>query len=51
MIQPLRHIYNDPNLDKNTLSIKLVTLKMRGLITVEEFMYLQHLIIKDNKNV
>lgn len=40
MIQPLRHIYNSPDLDRDYLIYKLVTLKVKGLISIEEYEYL-----------
>ena len=50
MIQPLRHIYNDPSLDRELLLGKLVTLKSRGIISAKEYEYLKHLIRKENEN-
>lgn len=41
MIQPLRHIYNDPTLDRELLLRKLASLKIKGVISIEEYEYLK----------
>lgn len=43
-IQPLRHIYNNPSLDRELL------LRKKGMISIEEYEYLKHLIRKENEN-
>lgn len=48
MIQPLRHIYNDPTLDRELR--KLASLRIKGVISIEEYEYLKHLIRKENEN-
>lgn len=50
MIQPLRHIYNDPTLDRELLLRKLASLRIKGVISIEECEYLKHLIRKENEN-
>lgn len=50
MIQPLRHIYNDPTLDRELLLRKLTSLRIKGIISIEEYEYLKHLIRKGNEN-
>lgn len=50
MIQPLRHIYNDPTLDRELLLLKLTSLRIKGIISIEEYEYLKHLIRKENEN-
>lgn len=50
MIQPLRHIYNDPTLDRELLLRKLTSLRIKGTISIEEYEYLKHLIRKENEN-
>lgn len=50
MIQPLRHIYNDPTLDRELLLRKLTSLRIKGIISIEEYEYLKHLIRKENEN-
>lgn len=47
MIQPLRH---DPTLDRELLLRKLASLKIKGIISIEEYEYLKHLIRKENEN-
>lgn len=49
-IQPLRHIYNDPSLDRELLLRKLTSLRLKGIISIEEYEYLKHLIRKENEN-
>lgn len=49
-MEPLRHIYNDPSIDREYLIYKLLTLKAKGLLTAREFEYLKHLIRKENEN-
>lgn len=49
-MEPLRHIYNDPSIDREYLIYKLLTLKVKDLITTREFEYLKHLIRKENEN-
>ena len=44
-IQPLRHIYNDPSLDR-----ELASLRLKSMISIEEYEYLRHLIRKENEN-
>lgn len=50
MIQPLRHIYNGPTLDRELLLRKLTSLRIKGVISIEEYEYLKHLIRKENEN-
>lgn len=50
MIQPLRHIYNDPALDGELFLRKLTSLRIKGIISIEEYEYLKHLIRKENEN-
>ena len=50
MIQPLRHIYNDPTLDRELLLRKLTSLRIKGIISIEEYEYLKNLIRKENEN-
>lgn len=49
-IEPLRHIYNNPTLNRELLLRKLFHLKMNGGISIEEYEYLKHLIRKENEN-
>lgn len=49
-IQPLRHIYNDPSLDRELLLRKLASLRLKSMISIEEYEYLRHLIRKENEN-
>lgn len=46
-IQPLRHIYNNPSLDRELLLRKLASLRLKGMISIEEYEYL---IRKENEN-
>lgn len=46
-IQPLRHIYNDPSLDRELLLRKLASLRLKSMISIEEYEYL---IRKENEN-
>lgn len=50
MIQPLRHIYNDPTLDRELLLRKLASLRIKGVISIKGYEYLKHLIRKENEN-
>lgn len=45
-IQPLRHIYNDPSLDRELLLRKLASLRLKSMISIEEYEYLR----KENEN-
>lgn len=47
-IQPMRHIYNNPDLDRNSLLDKLKTIERLHYISLNEFLYLEHLIRKEN---
>lgn len=47
-MQPLRHIYNNPTLDRDVVIRKLVLFKTKGYLTSEELEYLKHLIRKEN---
>lgn len=49
-IQPLRHIYNDPSLDRELLLRKLASLRLKSMISIEEYEYLRHLIRKENED-
>lgn len=49
-IEPLRHIYNDPSINREYLIHKLYTLKVEDLITARELEYLKYLIRKENEN-
>lgn len=50
MMQPLRHIYNDPALDRELLLRKLTSPRVKGVISIKEYEYLKHLIRKENEN-
>lgn len=47
---PLRHIYNNPDLNRIALLSKLRRAAIKGIITSEEYQYLEHLIRKENEN-
>lgn len=49
-LEPLRHIYNEPSLDRKLLLHKLMTFRFKGMISIEEYEYLKHLIGKENEN-
>lgn len=49
-MQPMRHIYNNPDLDRNSLLGKLRTMERLNYISLNELLYLQHLIRKENEN-
>lgn len=44
------HILNDPTLDRELLLRKLASLRIKGVISIEEYEYLKHLIRKENEN-
>jgi hypothetical protein len=46
----MRHIYNNPDLDRNSLLGKLRTMERLNYISLNELLYLQHLIRKENEN-
>lgn len=49
-MEPLRHIYNNPALDREALLTKLRRVAIKGYITAKELQYLTHLIRKENEN-
>lgn len=49
-VQPMRHIYNNPDLDRNSLLEKLKTMERLNYISLNELLYLEHLIRKENDN-
>lgn len=49
-IEPLRHIYNNPTLDRELLLRKLASLRIKNMIGIGEYEYLKHLIRKENEN-
>lgn len=49
-MQPMRHIYNNLDLDRNSLLDKLKTMERLHYISLNEFLYLEHLIRKENDN-
>ena len=49
-IQPMKHIYNDHPLDRALLLGKLASLRLKSMISIEEYEYLKHLIRKENEN-
>lgn len=48
IIEPLRHVYNDPELNRGDVIYKVVKAARAGFFTQTEVFYLKHLIRTEN---
>lgn len=48
VIEPLRHIYNDPELNRGDVIYKVIKAARAGFFTQTEVFYLKHLIRTEN---